>query len=133
MPCTISTTKLTTARVTRVLTRFSSRFFWRLSSPRRDELPVRPPEECADDDQNDVHDHERQEKEIGQQAFACEPAADAGDFAIDIRNQQEKQHLDPGNAYASPECRIADLLLQSQEVPRGFRRVRWMHDVHRLF
>src|SRR3954464_8537987 len=97
MPCTIRTIKLATAKATRVLTECS------FGSPRRDELPVWPPEECSDDDQDHVHHHERQEKRVGQQTLAGKPAAYSGYLAIDIRNKQEQQHCCAGDADASPK------------------------------
>src|SRR5438094_9268064 len=125
MPCTISTTKLTIASVTRVLTS--------LSSPGGHELPVRPPEECADDDQNHIDDHKGQEKRIGQQAFAREPPPHSGDLAIQVRHQQQQYYLDGRNADPAPERRVTHLLLQSEEVPWRLRWVRRVHDVDRLF
>src|SRR5581483_4120641 len=97
MPCTISTTKLTIASVTRVLTS--------LSSPGGNKLPVRPPEECADDDQNDVDHNESQKQRVGQQAFARKPSPDARDLAVQVRHQQQQNHFEGGNAHASPERR----------------------------
>src|SRR5436309_363060 len=108
MPWTTSTIMLAMARASFIGFLPERRLPWRY------ELPVRTAEEGPDDDQNDVHEAERAEQEIRQEALAGEPSADAAGLAVEVWNKQQDKHFDRRYADPAPERRVADELLKSE-------------------
>src|SRR5260370_35402205 len=82
------------------------------SSEWRDEGPVRPAEESADDDEDHVENHEGEEDGVGQEPLFGEPAADALGAAVDVGDEEQQADHQSRDADAAPEGRIADHLLQ---------------------
>ena len=64
----------------------------RITSERRDERPVRPAEEGADDDEDHVEHHQGEEERVGQQALAANQLPDALGAAVEVRHQQQQRH-----------------------------------------
>src|SRR5271169_127465 len=86
------------------------------SSEWRDEAPVRPAEESADDDEDHVEDYQGKKDSVSQEALFGEPAADTFGAAIDVGDDEQEAGHQSRNADAAPEGRIADHLLQAEEI-----------------
>src|SRR5215472_18865506 len=123
MPCTIRIIRLAIANGSFIVIAPGS-------LPGTDQLPVRSAEDCANDDEDYVQNCERHEKGIRQHSLLREPSAHAAGFAFEKRDQEEDCDFDARNSDTAPECRIADQLLQAEEVPWRLRRVRRMRDVN---
>src|ERR1035438_4020035 len=63
----------------------------------RDEGPIRPAEKGADDDEDDVENHQRQENGVGQEALLGEPSPHALGAAVDVGHDQQEAHHQAGN------------------------------------
>ncbi len=102
-------------------------------SPRPDPSPVGPSEIGSDDDQNPLPCHKERIEENGQIAAAMEPIAFSMRIAVEIRDGHQSNDNAHRNRDASPKGIIGHHFLQTQEVPRGFRRICRLAWICRLF